>query len=81
MYLYMDDDGSGGGQGKTGQVATLGELSQWLEDEKKNRNFWVASIFVGGILSIVILLIRLWGLDIPPGLPPSDEPAPPRTVP
>ena len=57
MYIYKVE-GSEMGNGKAARVATLGELSKWLENEQANRRFWVISVLIG-ILSLVVLTIRL----------------------
>ena len=57
LYIYPIES-SEEGKGKAAQVATLGELSQWLENEQANRRFWIVSVLIG-LLSLLVLFISL----------------------
>jgi hypothetical protein len=47
-----------GGSGKGEKACTLGELEKWIDDEKKNREFWIGS-FAIYLLSIGLIIGRL----------------------
>jgi hypothetical protein len=47
-----------GGQGKGDKVCTLAELDKWLDQEKKDREFWVGVVVVT-LLSTASVLFRL----------------------
>jgi hypothetical protein len=47
-----------GGEGKGEKACTLGELEKWIEDEKRNIEFWVGS-FTMSILAIGLIVGRV----------------------